>query len=200
MAKMGDPINRDDRVYTFGDYKSWPGDERWELIDGIAWNMSPAPSRNHQEAVSQFLRPILNHVEGSACKVYTAPFDVLLPDSPEQRDEDIPTVVQPDISVICNRSKLTPMGCTGPPDWIIEILSPYTSRKDMSLKYELYQRHGVREYWVVDPGNRYVHVYLLDRTGRYPADPEVFLRERVVPCTVLEGLVIDLSRIFAEEE
>ena len=122
----------------------------------------------------------------------------MLPDFPGQSDEEITTVVQPDISVICDRIKLTYAGCTGAPDWIIEILSPFTSRKDMSIKYELYQRHGVKEYWIVDPGNKYVHVYLLDERGSYPEDPKIYLRDAVIECTVLEGLQIDLKRVFAE--
>ena len=196
---MSEPALKNDRTYTYGDYKTWPDDERWELIDGTAWNMSPAPNRYHQEIVSQFMRPILNHLEESPCKVYTAPFDVLLPDSADEEEDDIATVVQPDISVICDKNKLTDKGCTGAPDWIIEILSPYTSHKDMSIKYELYRRHGVREYWIADPGNRYVHVYLLDAEGNYPDFPAVYLRDAVIKCTVVEGLSIDLQRVFSEE-
>jgi Uma2 family endonuclease len=199
MNKMGEPARKNDRVYTYGDYKTWPEDERWELIDGTAWNMSPAPNRYHQKLVSQLMRPILNHLEANHCEVYTAPFDVLLPDHPGQEEDEVNTVVQPDISVICDKRKLTEKGCTGAPDWIIEILSAYTSHKDMSIKYELYQRHGVREYWIVDPGNRYVHVYLLDEDGRYPDYPQVYLRDAVIECLVLEGLSIELARVFAEE-
>ncbi|RKX77972.1 MAG: Uma2 family endonuclease [Spirochaetes bacterium] len=196
---MGEPALKKDRIYTYGDYKTWPEDERWELIDGVAWNMSPAPGRFHQEYLMGFIAQILPFLEGNPCKVYTAPFDVLLPDHLELEDDEVTTVVQPDISVICDKSKLTEKGCTGAPDWIIEILSPFTSRKDMSIKYELYQRHGVREYWIVDPGNKYVHVYLLDERGSYPEDPKIYLRDAVIECTVLEGLQIDLKRVFTGE-
>lgn len=195
---MGEPALKNDRIYTYGDYKTWPEDERWELIDGTAWNMSPAPNRFHQKYSAKLMQQILNFLEGHHCDVYSAPFDVLLPDREDQKEDDIVTVVQPDISVICDKTKLTFKGCTGAPDWIIEILSPFTSRKDMSIKFELYRRHGVREYWVVDPGNRYVHVYVLDDNGNYPEDPKVYLHDAAVPCTVIEGLSIDLTRVFAE--
>ncbi len=195
---MGEPAVGRDRTYTYGDYKNWPDDERWELIDGTAWNMSPAPNRFHQGYLIGFIVQIGVYLEGHPCRMYAAPFDVLLPDRADQEEDDVATVVQPDISVICDIEKLTDKGCTGAPDWIIEILSPYTSKKDMTVKFELYRRHGVREYWIVDPGNRYVHVYILDDNGRYPEDPEVYLKDAVVPCTVLEGLSLDLSRVFAE--
>lgn len=195
---MGEPALKNDRIYTYGDYKTWPEDERWELIDGTAWNMSPAPNRFHQKYSIKLTQQIMNFLEDHPCEVYAAPFDVLLPDREDQEEDDIVTVVQPDISVICDKNKLTFKGCTGAPDWIIEILSPFTSRKDLSIKFELYRRHGVREYWVVDPGNRYVHVYVLDYNGNYPEDPTVYLHDAAVPCTVIEGLSIDLTRVFAE--
>jgi Uma2 family endonuclease len=199
MKKMGEPALKNDRVYTYGDYKTWPEDERWELIDGTAWNMSPAPNRYHQGVLTGLILQIATFLEGHHCDVYPAPFDVLLPDHAGQEEDDVSTVVQPDISIICDKRKLTEKGCTGTPEWIVEVLSPYTSRKDMSIKYELYQRHGVREYWIVDPGNKYVHVYLLDENGGYPEYPQVYLRDTVIDCTVLEGLSIDLARVFAGE-
>ena len=195
---MSEPALKDDRMYTYGDYKNWPEDERWELIDGTAWNMSPAPNRYHQKYLTGFMMQIAHFLEGSSCDVYPAPFEVLLPDNSEDEEDDISTVVQPDISVICDRNKLTDKGCTGAPDWIIEILSPYTSRMDMSIKYELYERHRVREYWIADPGNKYVHVYLLDEKGKYPECPQVYLQDSVVTCHVIEGLSLDLRRVFSK--
>ena len=193
---MADPAIKADQVYTYGDYRTWPDDERWELIEGTAWNMSPAPARAHQEILGGLFQQIKNHVDGSSCKVYAAPFDVLLPTAQETEEDDVTTVVQPDISVICDPNRLTTKGCTGAPDWIVEILSPGTSKKDYSNKMTLYQKHGVREYWIVDPGNRFVHVYLLGGDNRYPDAPEIFLGSVTVPCTVLAGLEIDLSSIF----
>jgi Uma2 family endonuclease len=197
MKKMGIPLRKTDKNYTYGDYKNWPEDERWEIIEGVAWNMSPAPSRKHQGLSTRFIEQILPYLKGKGCELYHAPFDVLLPKIDEQDEDDITTVVQPDISVICDKNKLTDKGCTGAPDWIIEILSPFTSRKDLVIKHNLYQRHGVREYWVVDPGNNYIHVYRLDDSGAYSEEPEIFLKEDTVSCQVLEGLTINLDEIFS---
>ncbi len=193
---MGLLMRKADRHYTYGDYRHWPEDERWELIDGVAWNMSPAPNRRHQKISMEISKSIAVYLEGKACEVYPAPFDVLLPGFGEKDEDDVSTVVQPDISVICDKEKLTDMGCAGAPDWIIEILSPYTAKKDMDVKFDLYKRHSVREYWIVDPGNKYIHVYLLDEEGKYPEEPEVFVPGDSIQCTVLEGFDISLDQVF----
>ena len=213
---MGLPLRKADKHYTYGDYRHWPEEERWELIEGVAWNMSegaspsrsqsdrpgPAPNRYHQGLSTQLSAIIWDYLEDKSCKVYHAPFDVLLPAFGEEEEDDVSTVVQPDLSVICDTSKLTPKGCTGAPDWIIEIISPYTSKKDMTVKFYLYQRHGVKEYWIVEPAAQYIHVYLLDSEGKYPADPdvyEIYGEHTVVPCTVLKGLSIDLRELFGNQ-
>jgi Uma2 family endonuclease len=197
--KMGLPAIKKDMVYTYGDYLSWPDDERWELIDGVAYNMCAAPNRFHQGILMGLGVQVGNFLPGKPCKAYMAPFDVIFPDSPDQEENEVTTVVQPDLSVICDPKKLTYKGCTGAPDWVVEILSPYTSKKDFREKLALYERHGVKEYWIVDPGNRYVHVYLRDeKTGKYPEDPAVYLAEARVPCRVLDGLVVDLAKIFED--
>ncbi len=196
---MGLPAKKQDRTYTYGDYRKWPGDERWELIDGVAWNMSAAPNRFHQGYITELARQISNALSGKRCRAYVAPFDVLLPDHAGQEEDDVITVVQPDISVICDRDKLTDKGCTGAPDWIIEILSPSTSRKDMQVKRDLYQHHGVREYWIVDPGNKYIQVYILNENGKYPEEPLLYIEEKYVDCSAVEGITIDLQRVFKAE-
>jgi Uma2 family endonuclease len=128
--------------------------------------------------------------------VFAAPFDVLLPEEFGQAEDEVLNVVQPDLAVICDLSRLRPFGCLGAPDWVIEILSPYTSRRDMAEKRSLYERHGVREYWVVDPGNRYVHVYLRGEDGRY-ADPAVFVGAATIVSTVCPGFEVRLMELFA---
>ena len=198
MEKMGLPALKNDRVYTYADYRGWPDDERWEIIEGSAWNMSPAPSRKHQHYSVKLLLQIADFLEDKPCVVYSAPFDVLLPAFGETEEDDVTTVVQPDISVICDSAKLTDRGCTGAPDFIIEILSPYTSRKDIAVKFSLYEKHGVSEYWTVDPAAEYVHVYVLDNKGRYPEYPEIYLKDVILPCAVLQGLIVNLKRVFAE--
>ncbi len=204
---MADPMRKADKHYTYYDYLRWPDDERWELIDGEAWNMSPAPGRLHQYLVKEILWHIENYLRDRKCEVYPAPFDVLLPNIEEMENEDsISSVVQPDISVICDPDKLNDRGCTGPPDWIVEIVSPYTAMKDFDYKRHLYEHHGVREYWIVDPGNKFVHVYLLKsgKKGRYFNGPDVYeiradtvfskkRRSAGVPCSILEDLFIDFA-------
>jgi Uma2 family endonuclease len=195
-VRVGEPAKKDDRRYLYGDYKGWPDDERWELIDGVAWNMSPAPSMGHQAISVELVHAIRAFVGKSGCRVFAAPFDVLLPEASSQSEDEVPNVVQPDLAVICDPSRLRPFGCFGAPDWVIEILSPYTSRRDMAEKRSLYERHGVREYWVVDPGNRYVHVYLRGEGGRF-GDPQVCVGAAAVHSTVCEGFELRIEELFA---
>ena len=192
---MADPAVKHDRTYTYGDYRTWPDEERWELIEGTAWNMSPAPRRVHQAVLVELATRIRNAIGNGPCKVYIAPFDVLLPGPDETEEDSVTTVVQPDICVICDLEKLTEKGCTGAPDWVIEIISPSTSKKDFNEKLALYEKHGVQEYWIADPGNRYVHVYLL-ASGKYPDAPDVYLRDARVPCSVIADLEIVLETVF----
>jgi len=160
-------VKRNEVPFTYRDYASWPADERWELIDGVAYDMCAAPSRRHQ-AISVVLSMYFsNCFKGKPCKVYVAPFDVVLPDKGTDDWRDSITVVQPDLVVICDKSKLTDEGCLGAPDLVVEIISPYTSKKDIKEKFDLYEREGVREYWIVYPGDRAVQVYALTEKGFY---------------------------------
>jgi len=202
MEKVGDPAKKSDHRYTYGEYCSWGDEERWEIIDGVAWDMSPAPNRRHQGILTNMLKELALFLQGKPCRAYPAPFDVVLPDSPHQTADDAATVVQPDICVICDKSKLTEAGCTGAPDLVVEILSPSTSRKDTEVKRRLYERHGVREYWIVDPGNRYILVFLLDDKGAYPEEPALYAigvrpERPLLECTVLSGFTLDLVELFA---
>lgn len=126
---VGLPARKDDRLYTYGDYRTWSEDERWELIDGVAFDMSPAPSTAHQALSTELAYAIRAFLGRSGCRVFAAPFDVLLPAAPDQPEDEVATVVQPDLAVVCDPSRLRGFGCFGAPDWIIEILSPYTSRR-----------------------------------------------------------------------
>ncbi len=199
MKKMADPIKKEDkteRPYTYGDYKTWPRDERWELMDGVPFDMSPAPKRVHQEVSAVIFTKIRQFLRNSPCTAYAAPFDVLLPALGEENEDDVTSVVQPDISVICDTTKLTEAGCTGAPDWIIEIISPYTSKKDFDEKFKLYEKHKVTEYWIVDPGNRYIHIYVLGENGRYPEEPCILEGTGTAESAVLQGFGIDLEELF----
>lgn len=179
--------------FTYGEYCLWAGDERWELIAGEAFNMSPAPSRRHQEVVGGLFTQIALWIRNGPCRAYVAPFDVRLPHG-DEADEQIDTVVQPDISVICDARKLDEQGCRGAPDWIIEVVSPHTAARDHILKRALYERHGVREYWIVQPMDRLLTLYLLGEHG-YGA-PRICEARGVQAVTVLTGLRIDWDVVF----
>jgi len=152
---------RDYQRHTYAEYLAWPEEARYELIDGLAYAMDPAPLRQHQRIVLEMARQIAAAVDGGPCEVNIAPFDVRLPRAHEG-DELIDTVVQPDIVVVCDRSKLDDRGCRGAPDWLVEVLSPGSAAHDQVRKLFLYERHGVREYWLVHPADEIVTVYRLE--------------------------------------
>ena len=183
--------------YTFADVLTWPDDERAELIDGEIILMAPAPSRGHQGISVELTRQFANYLEGKKCRAYHAPFDVRLFEKDGDTPEDVDTVVEPDITIVCDPSKLDDRGCKGAPDMVVEILSPSTQRHDQLVKLGLYQRAGVREYWIVDPMNKTVRVMLLDVGGVLQLH-EVYDRAGVAKVNVLDGCFIELSKVFAE--
>ena len=174
--------------YTYSDYCSWDDGERWELIDGVPYAMSPAPMRKHQDVGGAMFNQLYNFLKNKPCKVYHAPFDVRL-----NADEDDDTVCQPDIVVVCDESKLDDIGCKGSPDLVIEILSPSSLRMDRVIKLEKYRQARVREYWIVDPEMRSVEAYVLDGERYYITG---YIDE--APVNVLPGCVIDLKEVFPE--
>jgi Uma2 family endonuclease len=181
--------------YTYGDYLTWDDGERWELIDGVPYNMSPAPARRHQGILMDLSRQFATYLLDKPCKAYPAPFDVRLPEG-DEADEAIATVVQPDLVIVCNPDKLDDKGCRGAPDLVVEILSPSTSGKDLKQKFNLYEQRGVREYWIVDPSGGTVMVFRLGKDGRY-GRPEVYSDEDAAPVGIFDDLVIDLRTVFA---
>lgn len=182
--------------YTYADYLDWD-EGRWELIDGEVWDMTPAPSRLHQEISINFSSLLHDFFKGKDCSVYAAPFDVRLSDSNNAEDYTVTTVVQPDISVICDQSKLDDQGCVGSPDLIIEILSPSTAAKDLKVKRALYEKHGVQEYWLVHPTDKVVMSYQLVDDGQY-GKAQIFDRDDLLQSVRFEELTIQLSSIFPE--
>ncbi|XOF33550.1 MAG: Uma2 family endonuclease [Candidatus Electrothrix sp. YB6] len=184
--------------YTYADYLSWDDQERWELINGEAWDMSPAPSRIHQEISIRVSSLLYEFFSNKDCAVYAAPFDVRLSAEENAEDHAVITVVQPDISVICDREKLDERGCVGAPDLVVEILSPSTAAKDLKVKRALYEEHGVREYWLFHPTDRTVMVYRPDEDGQY-ARAEIFDREDMLGSPLFDGLEIQLAEIFQED-
>lgn len=192
---MGTLASRERERFSYADYCKWTDDECWELIDGVEYDMSPAPSRIHQKLSGELFVRIYNVLKDRQCDVYAAPFDVRLPDYAEASDEEIFTVVQPDIVVVCDASKLDERGCMGAPDLVIEILSPYTAAKDMKIKRDLYEQHGVSEYWLVHPTDKTLMVYCLRQDKQY-AKAEIYASQDIVESTVIEGLKIDLTDLF----
>ncbi len=156
------------KTYTYKDYLLWKFKERVELIKGKIFKMSPAPSIIHQE-ISRNINRILDHYFfGKSCKVFYAPLDVLLPDKKKSSEEnEIFTVVQPDLCVICDPEKIADgKKCIGAPDLVIEILSPGNSKKEVDYKFDLYQEAGVQEYWLVYPEERSINIFVL-KDGEY---------------------------------
>ena len=180
--------------YTFADLLTWEDRTRYELYDGQPVALA-SPSNVHQEICMALSAQIYNFLRGKKCKVYPAPFDVRLFEEAGDSPEDVYTVVQPDISVVCDPGKTHGHGCKGAPDLVVEVTSPSTARNDHQLKFNLYQQAGVREYWIVDPAARVASVFSL-KDGHYQA--AAYGADATVSVGVLEGCVIDLSTVFPE--
>ena len=182
--------------YTYADYLTWIDDVRRELIEGFI-KMLPAPRLVHVDVsynISWYLGAIIKKKKGK-CKVCPAPFDVRFPKNGETDNEKIFTVVQPDISVICDLKKLDEHGCCGAPDMIVEVLSPSTAKKDMTEKFVLYEESGVREYWIVHPGDKTIQVFLLQKDGKYNLGT-LYEFEGKIPVHIFDDDMIDLDDIF----
>jgi Uma2 family endonuclease len=182
------------RRYTYADYLTWQDDRRRELVNGFV-QMMTTPRTRHQEISGHLhfeLCLIIRKNKGN-CEVYAAPFDVRLPKNGEREDGKIDTVVQPDICIICDLSKLDERGCLGAPDMVAEIQSASTNRYDVTRKFELYEAAGVREYWIVYPSDAVV-VFLLQPDGKY--DGGTRYDSGAVPVSVLGGAEISLTDLF----
>jgi Uma2 family endonuclease len=181
--------------YSYADYQTWWDDKRRELISGFIRMMTPAPNTLHQRATGN-LYAELHHIirkNKGRCEIFAAPFDVRLPRNGETEDSQIDTVVQPDICIICNPSKLDKRGCLGAPDMIAEIQSFSTAKYDITQKFELYESAGVREYWVVYPSEG-IEVFLLQPNGKY--DDGTRYEYGYVPVHIFHGATIDLTDVF----
>ncbi|MDP9011555.1 MAG: Uma2 family endonuclease [Pseudomonadota bacterium] len=190
---MGLP-QRDALRHTYGDYRHWPEEVRYELVDGIAYLMSPAPSRQHQRLLGELFYQVRGSLEGKPCEAYLAPFDVRLPRG-DEADDLIDTVVQPGLLVVCDRDKLDERGMRGAPDWVVEVLSPTTAAHDQTTKLAAYERARVPEVWLVHPLDRVLTVYRLegDRFSR----PSIHELGGRTPVTAVSGLVIDWDLVQA---
>ena len=182
------------KSYTYADYLTWKFDEFVELIKGKVMRPMAGPSRQHQVYSTNILRQLLPVLHGNPCQVYHAPFDVRLTTAGANGDQQIQTVVQPDICVVCDPAKLDDRGCVGAPDWIIEIVSPGNTARDTKIKFDLYEESGVREYWIVYPGVKTVAAYVLEN-GQYKLSAE-YAEPGPVPVQVLPGLALEWAEIF----
>jgi len=156
---------RDDQRHTYGEYLTWPEDVRYELIDGVAYLMAPAPTLPHQDIAGRVYAQLIAKLGDGPCRAYIAPVDVRIPKG-DEANEQIDTVVQPDVLVVCDPAKLSERGVRGAPDFVVEVLSPSTASHDHVLKRLVYERAGVREYWLVHPADRMVTIYRLE-SGEY---------------------------------
>jgi Uma2 family endonuclease len=189
---MSDPLRIEEveeSAYTYADYLEWDDGKRYELIDGIAYMMA-APSPDHQSISMELSRLFGNFLNRKPCRVFAAPFDVRLFPQKNLGDK---TVVQPDLLVICDKTKLDKRGCNGAPDLVIEILSPANDAEEMLRKFQKYLQAGVREYWIIDLDNHLIQVHILNK-GRYISS--VYDGDAVVPVSILPGLSVELNALW----
>ncbi|MCP4219936.1 MAG: Uma2 family endonuclease [bacterium] len=191
---MGLAVKKETPNFTYADYLSWDDGERWELIDGEAYNMSPAPVVVHQRIQRKLLVQLSIQLESKTCEAFGAPLDVLLPLA-DENENDISNVVQPDISVICDSKKLDSKSCIGAPDFIIEILSPTSRRRDRLEKFNLYETAGVKEYWLVDPEAQLVEVFTLEPNGSY-GKSRIYTESDTIELSALKDITIDLNDVL----
>lgn len=181
-------------IYTYADYLTWRFDEYVELFRGRIKRMNPTPKRRHQDIAGNIFLELKTFLRRKPCKVYSAPFDVRLP---QKGSHEIFTVIQPDICIICDQNKLDEAGCHGAPDTIIEVLSKGNIDRDINEKFTLYEESGIPEYWIVAPCEKTVTCYLLDETGHYKLSGE-YADPVEIPVASLPGFVMQWESIFEE--
>lgn len=188
------PLPKAELRYSYSEYLTWDEKERWEILDGVPY-LQAAPSRIHQEVSVSLLMFFANYLQGKPCKVYHAPFCVRL--DVEKNDKDIMNVVEPDITIVCDNSKLDNKGCKGSPDLIVEILSPSSVKIDRVDKFNKYEKAGIKEYWIVEPDQKLVSVFLLQSNGRY-GRPEMYTNDDKIQVSIFPELEIDLKSVFGK--
>jgi len=186
--------------YTYADYLTWMDDVRRELMDGFIRLMTPAPSRKHQEISTSLTGMFYAYLRFGKCKVFHAPSDVRFPKNKKStNDHQVYTVLQPDIYVVCDLTKLDDRGCNGAPDLIIEIVSPKNSKRDIHDKFNIYQEYGVREYWIVNPNDENVTVFILNDQGKF-SFAGMFAGDDKIPVNIFNGeYKVDLTEVFPPE-
>jgi Uma2 family endonuclease len=182
-----------EQSYTYIDYLRFPDDKRIEIIDGVLYAMTPSPSTQHQRILRKLFVKLAHYLEGKDCEVFCSPYDVLLAEGNEQLD-NIKTVVQPDILVVCDNNKITKNHCLGAPDLIVEIVSPSSPSIDYVKKLNLYEKHKVKEYWIVNYNRKQIMVYRLMENDEY-GEPEIITTGQL-GSPVVNGFEICLDEIF----
>ncbi len=177
-------------TYTYADYAVWQFTERVELIMGKAFPMA-GPNARHQSASMHISASLFNHLNGRCCKVYAAPFDLILAGTDGRED----TIVQPDVIVVCDPHKIQDRGCVGAPDLVVEILSPSSFRRDLNEKLRLYEHHQVKEYWTVDLSRKFILIHILGPGGKF-LPPEISTENDVLSSRLFPGLALDLHETF----
>jgi Uma2 family endonuclease len=196
MSEDTGVLKRDSRYHTYADYLLWSNTYGDELIDGTAYvREPPSPARSHQLIVGELHHQVATALENKPWQVYVAPFDVRLPKSKEE-DDQVDTVVQPDVLIVCDLEKLDERGVRGAPDWLAEVISPGTAKHDRLVKVPAYERAGVREVWLVDPNERTLAVYRL-QDSRYGRPTLLELKGRT-QLTAVPGVTIDWDRMLAK--
>ncbi len=185
------------KPYTWQDYLQLSDDDRYELINGDFYAMSPAPTRQHQDISFDFSGQLWPQLRNHPCSAYAAPFDVRLPGKKENAESST-TILQPDISIICDQDKLDDHGCVGPPDFVAEIISPSTAVHDNITKTTIYELAGVREYWIIHPIDKLIIVRILDEAGVF-IPPKFIEGKGSLALTVLPELIIDLDLLFGND-
>ena len=184
--------------YTYADYLTWKFDEFVELIKGKVMRPMAGPSRRHQVYAGNIFGEVRQFLKKTTpCQIYIAPFDVRLTTAGANGNQQIQTVVQPDICVVCDPAKLDDQGCVGAPDWIVEILSPGNTTRDTRIKYDLYEESGVTEYWIVYPGVKTVAAFTL-QNDKYQLTAE-YTAPGPIPVATLPGLALEWAEIFTED-
>lgn len=182
--------------YTYADYLQWKFEERLELFRGCIYKLS-APNRKHQEVAGELFVSVKNFLKNQKCKAFIAPFDVRLPVKNRKKDNEVTTVVQPDICIVCDESKLDKRGCCGAPDLVVEILSPGNSEKEVQLKYELYEEAGVKEYWIIYPEEESIAVFVLNESNKYDG-AVLYAGKKLIHSNAVPGLIIKTKEIFTQ--
>jgi len=191
------PLPQENKKYTYADYLTWPENERWEIIDGVPY-MQAAPSWQHQAISRELMLQFGEYLKNKLCQVFASPFDLRLPKL-DERDEDTTQTYQPDLVVVCDKKGLKGTGYYGIPDLVIEVTPPSTAKIDKLLKFNQYEKAGVKEYWIIEQDTKLVSVFVLLGNNRY-GRPDIYSDTDKTKVSIFPDLIIDWVPIFASIE